>query len=59
MEFFNTIANLMLLGTLHQLKRRDTIAKRTDLPQPVNDIPNQTPEDRRKLMHRVSIKLER
>ncbi|KAI6182295.1 hypothetical protein M3Y97_00364600 [Aphelenchoides bicaudatus] len=47
----------VLKGAL--LTRRDTIAKRTDLPKPVDDIPNQTPEDRRKLMHRASIKLER
>lgn len=43
----------------HQIKRRDTLSKRTDLPEPVNDIPNQTPEDRRRLMHKASLKLER
>lgn len=47
------------IGAKHQLCRRDTLAKRTDLPQPVNDIPDQTPDDRRKIMHRVSLKLER
>jgi len=44
---------------LHKIQRRDTIAKRTDLPKPVDDIPNQTPDDRKRIMHRVSLKLER
>ncbi|KAI6208288.1 hypothetical protein M3Y96_00099400 [Aphelenchoides besseyi] len=45
--------------------RRDTLALRIDrveapdAPEPIDDIPNQTADDRRKLMHRVSLKLER
>ena len=43
---------------------RSTIAQRirnrqVDAPEPIDDIPNQTAEERRKLMHQVSIKLER
>ncbi|TKR95246.1 hypothetical protein L596_009442 [Steinernema carpocapsae] len=46
-------------GLAARVNRRDTIARKLDVPDPVDDIPNQTSEERRKLMHRVSIKLER
>jgi hypothetical protein len=42
-----------------RIQRRDTIAKKIDAPDPVDDIPNQTAAERRKIMHRVSLKLER
>jgi len=42
-----------------KIQRRDTIARRLDAPDPVDDIPDQTPDERRKLMHKVSLKLER
>ncbi|TKR95248.1 hypothetical protein L596_009442 [Steinernema carpocapsae] len=45
-------------GLAARVNRRDTIARKLDVPDPVDDIPNQTSEERRKLMHRVSIKLE-
>jgi len=41
-----------------RVQRRDTLAKKLDVSDPV-DIPNQTKEDRVRLMHRVSLKLER
>jgi hypothetical protein len=42
-----------------RIQRRDTMAKKIDAPDPVDDIPNQTAAERRKIMHRVSLKLER
>lgn len=42
-----------------RVNRHDTLAKRLDVPDPVDDIPNQTSDDRRLLMHKASIKLER
>lgn len=42
-----------------KLQRRDTMARRLDAPDPVDDIPNQTADERRRIMHRVSLKLER
>uniref|UniRef100_A0A914E247 Phosphatase and actin regulator n=1 Tax=Acrobeloides nanus TaxID=290746 RepID=A0A914E247_9BILA len=42
-----------------RVQRRDTLAKKLDAPEPVDDIPNQSKEERVRLMHRVSIKLER
>lgn len=46
-------------GLAARVNRRDTLAKRLDVPDPVDDIPNQTSDDRRLLMHKASIKLER
>lgn len=48
-----------LSGLAARVNRRDTLAKKLDAPEPVNDIPNQTSDDRRRLMHKASIKLER
>ncbi|VDD93329.1 unnamed protein product [Enterobius vermicularis] len=48
-----------LSGLAARVNRRDTLAKRLDVPDPVDDIPNQTSDDRRLLMHKASIKLER
>ncbi|KAE9547873.1 hypothetical protein FO519_008914 [Halicephalobus sp. NKZ332] len=42
-----------------KIQRRDTMARKLDAPDPVDDIPDQTPDERRKIMHRVSLKLER
>uniref|UniRef100_A0AC34PYF8 Phosphatase and actin regulator n=1 Tax=Panagrolaimus sp. JU765 TaxID=591449 RepID=A0AC34PYF8_9BILA len=42
-----------------KLQRRDTMARKLDAPDPVDDIPNQTADERRRIMHRVSLKLER
>uniref|UniRef100_A0A1I8AV19 Phosphatase and actin regulator n=1 Tax=Steinernema glaseri TaxID=37863 RepID=A0A1I8AV19_9BILA len=46
-------------GLAARINRRDTLARKLDAPDPVDDIPNQTSDERRKIMHRVSIKLER
>ncbi|VDK43984.1 unnamed protein product [Anisakis simplex] len=48
-------------GLAAKVLRKDTFARRLDVdaPDPVDDIPNQTSDDRRRLMHKVSIKLER
>lgn len=46
-------------GLAAKVTRRDTLARKLDAPDPIDDIPNQTSDDRRRLMHRVSIKLER
>ena len=46
-------------GLAQKIQRRDTMARKLDAPDPVNDIPNQTAEERKKIMHRVSLKLER
>ena len=42
-----------------KIKRKDTMAGKLDSINPINDIPDQTPDERRKLMHKISIKLER
>ncbi|CAG9533641.1 unnamed protein product [Cercopithifilaria johnstoni] len=42
-----------------RVTRTDTFAKMLNVPDPVDDIPNQTSHDRRQLMHKASIKLER
>lgn len=42
-----------------RVSRKDTFAKLLNVPDPVDDIPNQTSDDRRRLMHKASIKLER
>ncbi|VDK80455.1 unnamed protein product [Litomosoides sigmodontis] len=42
-----------------RVTRKDTFAKMLNVPDPVDDIPNQTSDDRRRLMHKASIKLER
>ncbi|CAD5206390.1 unnamed protein product [Bursaphelenchus okinawaensis] len=42
-----------------KVRRRDTMALKLDVPAPVDDIPDQTSAERKKLMHRASIKLER
>ncbi|CAD5209129.1 unnamed protein product [Bursaphelenchus xylophilus] len=42
-----------------KVRRRDTLALKLDVPAPVDDIPDQTSDERKKLMHRASIKLER
>lgn len=57
-EISFSITNL-LGGLAARVIRRDTFAKRFDVPDPVDDIPNQTSDDRMRLMHKVSIKLER
>jgi hypothetical protein len=46
-------------GLAQKIQRRDTMAKKIDAPEPIDDIPNQTAAERRKIMHRVSLKLER
>ncbi|KHN78728.1 Phosphatase and actin regulator 4-B [Toxocara canis] len=51
--------DIPLSGLAAKVNRRDTLARKLDAPDPVDDIPNQTSDDRRRLMHRVSIKLER
>ena len=56
-------AERRILGALAaRVQRRDTFALRLDaagVPPPRDDIPNQTREERRQIMHRVSLKLER
>lgn len=42
-----------------RVARKDTFARTLNVPEPVDDIPNQTSDDRRRLMHKASIKLER
>ncbi|EJW82071.1 phosphatase and actin regulator [Wuchereria bancrofti] len=42
-----------------RVTRKDTFAKMLNVPDPVDDIPNQTSDERRRLMHKASIKLER
>ena len=42
-----------------KIQRRDTMARRLDAPDPVDDIPDQTADERRKIMHKISLKLER
>uniref|UniRef100_A0A915PTB2 Phosphatase and actin regulator n=1 Tax=Setaria digitata TaxID=48799 RepID=A0A915PTB2_9BILA len=42
-----------------RVTRKDTFAKMLNVRDPVDDIPNQTSDDRRRLMHKASIKLER
>ncbi|KAL3998021.1 RPEL repeat family protein [Acanthocheilonema viteae] len=42
-----------------RVTRKDTFAKMLNVPDPIDDIPNQTSDDRRRLMHKASIKLER
>lgn len=42
-----------------KIKRRDTVSKTLNIPNPIDDISGQTSEERHKLMHRASIKLER
>ncbi|KAM3721517.1 Phosphatase and actin regulator [Dirofilaria immitis] len=42
-----------------RVTRKDTFTKMLNVPDPVDDIPNQTSDDRRRLMHKASIKLER
>lgn len=42
-----------------RVTRNDTFAKMLNVPKPFDDIPNQTSDDRRRLMHKASIKLER
>uniref|UniRef100_F1KUT7 Phosphatase and actin regulator 2 n=1 Tax=Ascaris suum TaxID=6253 RepID=F1KUT7_ASCSU len=51
--------DIPLSGLAAKVTRRDTLARKLDAPDPIDDIPNQTSDDRRRLMHRVSIKLER
>ncbi|VDK65622.1 unnamed protein product [Onchocerca ochengi] len=41
-----------------RVTRKDTFAM-LNVPDPIDDIPNQTSDDRRRLMHKASIKLER
>ncbi|KAK0422565.1 hypothetical protein QR680_007641 [Steinernema hermaphroditum] len=52
-------SELCISGLAARINRRDTLARKLDAPDPVDDIPNQTSDERRKIMHRVSIKLER
>ncbi|EFO18932.2 phosphatase and actin regulator 1 isoform 3 [Loa loa] len=42
-----------------RVTRKDTFAKTLNVRDPVDDIPNQTSDDRLRLMHKASIKLER
>ncbi|VDN58068.1 unnamed protein product, partial [Dracunculus medinensis] len=59
-KFLNyNMKGLLLNFEISFIIRRDTFAKRFDVPDPVDDIPNQTSDDRMRLMHKVSIKLER
>uniref|UniRef100_A0A5S6QF56 Phosphatase and actin regulator 2 n=1 Tax=Trichuris muris TaxID=70415 RepID=A0A5S6QF56_TRIMR len=51
----------VLSGLASRVYRKDTLSLKDmlDLPPPVNDIPNQTQEERRQKMEMVSVKLER
>ncbi|VDN05515.1 unnamed protein product, partial [Thelazia callipaeda] len=42
-----------------RVARKDTFAKMLNVREPIDDIPNQTSDDRKRLMHKASIKLER
>uniref|UniRef100_A0A7E4ZTD0 Phosphatase and actin regulator n=1 Tax=Panagrellus redivivus TaxID=6233 RepID=A0A7E4ZTD0_PANRE len=42
-----------------RIMRKDTMARKLDAPDPVDDVPNQTADERRKIMQKVSLKLER
>ncbi|KHJ94941.1 hypothetical protein OESDEN_05121 [Oesophagostomum dentatum] len=46
-------------GLAAKVQRKDTLALRLDAPPCKDDICGQTPDDRRSLMHKASIKLER
>ncbi|CAJ0595564.1 unnamed protein product [Cylicocyclus nassatus] len=46
-------------GLAAKVQRKDTLALRLDAPPCVDDISGQTADDRRTLMHKASIKLER
>ncbi|CEF65700.1 RPEL repeat-containing protein [Strongyloides ratti] len=46
-------------GLAMKIQRKDTLARQLDTSKVSDDIPNQTSSERRRLMHKVSLKLER